>query len=321
LYAGRFLGSPNKLRVAAFGGAGLAVVLPLLAGADLAGAGALIALAAVAVHALADKRLEAPVRAVWVLVAAALGCLIVPELVYVRDEFDEGELFRMNTVFKLGYQAWILLAVAAGALLALAKGQIGWGRWPWGVAALALVVLCSAYVYAGSAARKGAFSGNPSLEGRTWLARTAPGDLEAIDWLRENTPGDAVVLEAVGDDYSAFGHARISTFTGRPTVMGWAGHELQWSHDPGTRRDEVRAIYGSPSDTAVRAPLERYAVRYVVVGPIERTDYGEAGIAKWDRLGKRVFDAQGTTVWDLGPREREPAGEDTDGRRPPILGG
>ena len=51
------------------------------------------------------------------------------------------------------------------------------------------------------------------------------------------------MLEAVGDDYSAFGHARISTFTGLPTVMGWLGHELQWGHDPGRRRQDVEALY------------------------------------------------------------------------------
>ena len=321
LYVCRYLLSRNKLRVAAFGGAALAVTLPLLAGADLAGAGALIALLVVAGHAVLDPKLDAAKRMLWVLCAAALACLLVPELVYVRDEFDEGPLFRMNTVFKLGYQAWILLAVTGGVVLVIARDLLGWGRWPWRLGALGLVALSLVYTYAGSMARKGGFAAEPSLEGRAWLARTAPGDIEAIDWLRENAPGDAVVLEAVGDDYSAFGHARISTFTGRPTVMGWAGHELQWSHDPGTRREEVRAIYTSQSDTAVRAPLERYAVRYVVVGPIERTDYGEAGIAKWDRLGKRVLDAQGTIVWDLGPQEREPAGEDADDRVPPVLGG
>jgi hypothetical protein len=36
-----------------------------------------------------------------------------------------------------------------------------------------------------------------------------------------------------------------------------------------------------------------------VVGPIERADYGDAGLAKWDQLGRRVFDRDGTTVWEL----------------------
>ena len=47
----------------------------------------------------------------------------------------------------------------------------------------------------------------PSRTTRAWTAasgstRSAPGDVAAIDWIREETPDDAVVLEAVGDDYS-----------------------------------------------------------------------------------------------------------------------
>ena len=81
--------------------------------------------------------------------------------------------------------------------------------------------------------------------------------------------------------------------------MGWTGHELQWGHDPGTRRDDVDLLYTTP-DVAVASPLlERYDVRYVVVGPIERADHGDAGLGKWDQLGRRVFDREGTTVWRL----------------------
>ena len=54
-------------------------------------------------------------------------------------------------------------------------------------------------------------------------------------------------------------------------MLGWPGHELQWGHDAGTRRDDVARMYRD--DGAAGAPLlRRYGVRYVVVGPIERTD-------------------------------------------------
>ena len=52
------------------------------------------------------------------------------------------------------------------------------------------------------------------------------------------------MLEAVGDDYSPFGHARISTFTGRATVLGWPGHELQWEpRRPARREADVATLY------------------------------------------------------------------------------
>jgi uncharacterized membrane protein len=155
------------------------------------------------------------------------------------------------------------------------------------------------YPYAGTYARKQGFSSRPTLDGLGWLRERAPGDPAAIAWLRAHTPGSAVVLEGVGDDYSSFGHARISTFTGRATVLGWAGHELQWSHDPGTRREDVRTLYTTTDPAVARRLLARYGVGYVVAGPIERTDYGERGIPKWDALGRRVLDVGGTTVWAL----------------------
>ena len=136
-------------------------------------------------------------------------------------------------------------------------------------------------------------------DGLGWLRDRAPGDVGAIDWLNDEAAAGEVVLESVGDDYSAFGHARISTFTGLPTVLGWPGHELQWGHDAGTRRADVASMYESPTTAGAEELLRRYAVRYVVVGPLELTEYGDGGVAKWDRLGQRVYSRDGTTVWRL----------------------
>jgi len=104
----------------------------------------------------------------------------------------------------------------------------------------------------------------------------------------------------VGEDYSAFGHARISTFTGRATVLGWAGHEIQWSHRPDGRAEDVRRLYTTEDLAEARELIGRYGVEYVVFGPIERTTYGDAGLEKWDVLGEQVFDLDGTAVWRLG---------------------
>jgi uncharacterized membrane protein len=162
-----------------------------------------------------------------------------------------------------------------------------------------LLLLGLVYPYAGTYARKGGFSRSPTLDGLGWLRPSAPGDPAAIDWLRANTDGSAVVLEAVGEDYSAFGHGRISTFTGRSTVLGWAGHELQWDHEPGSREEDVRTLYTTDDLAQARQLIARYGVDYVVFGPIERTTYGDAGLEKWDQLGEKVFEREGTTIWRL----------------------
>jgi YYY domain-containing protein len=299
-FAGRVLATRRPLRTVVWGAVAAIFAGSLLAPADLTGVAALTAALAVALGAMLTPGLLAPERFLWLLVAGGLLCLLVPELVYVRDAFENGSLSRMNTVFKLGYQAWLLLGIAAGCALAWASAWLPRAAWSAWAAVTAVVLLLGAvYPYAGTWARKEGFSNRPTLDGLAWLRAGAPGDPAAIAWLRANTPGAAVVLEAVGEDYSAFGHARISTFSGRPTVLGWPGHELQWAHDPGGREADVRTLYTTTDLAAAREIIARYGVRYVVAGPIERTTYGDAGLAKWDTLGVRVFERAGTAIWRL----------------------
>jgi YYY domain-containing protein len=299
-FAARLLARGRSLRTLVWIAVGAMFAGSLLATVDFAGPAAVAALLAVALAALFSRQLGAPERFFWLLVAGGLVCVLTPELIYVRDAFDGSDLYRMNTVFKLGYQAWLMLAIAAACTLLWAGAWLPRRAWPvWAAVTAVLLLLGAVYPYAGTYARKSGFSRAPTLDGLAWLRERAPGDPAAITWLRANTDGSAVVLEAVGEDYSAFGHARISTFTGRATVLGWPGHELQWDHDAGTREADVRTLYTTTDLTTARELIDRYGVDYVVFGPIERTTYGDAGLAKWDTLGEKVFDRAGTTIWRL----------------------
>lgn len=317
LFAARLAEARHPQRVIVWGTAAALVAIFLTAEVDLAGAAILLGLLLVAVGALLSRTVTGADRGMWLLVAGGVLALLAAELVFVRDEFEGGELFRMNTVFKLGFQAWTLLAIAAAVAVAVLPGRLPrTGATVWLTGLAVLVALGLTYSVGASYARKGAFADAPSLDGLAWLERTAPGDPEAIRWLRENAPRDAVVLEAVGEDYSAFGHGRISAYTGRPTVLGWAGHQVQYHHDVGNRAEEVRRMYRSVDEQAVRGLLERYGVTYVVVGPLERTTYGDP--AALTEVVEPVFEAEGTAVYRVpgtGAPEAEPEPV------PPVLGG
>ena len=82
-------------------------------------------------------------------------------------------------------------------------------------------------------------------------------------------------------------------------MLGWAGHELQWDHPLGTRVEDVKTLYTTTDLIAARQLVARYGIGYVVVGPLEHTTYGDAGVAKWDQLGRRVYARGGTMIWAL----------------------
>lgn len=216
----------------------------------------------------------------FVLGAAAMGVALIlgPELYYVVDSFGN----RMNTVFKLYYQAWALLAVAAPLTLYFGiRSALQGGLWlrragvaaALGFAALAVGAL---YLPAGMALTVNATSGSQyTLDATAFLREQAPGEYAAIEWLRDNADAGDVIVEAVGDDYSTFG--RVASFTGLPSPLNWPGHELQWrgSSEPQTgRAEDVAALYAAPDAAAANAIVQRYGVRYVVLGPRERGKYG-----------------------------------------------
>lgn len=282
-------------------GSVLLFVFVFLAPVGLTGLAIALLVAATAVFvALSSGRMTQPHRILWLIAAVALALVASGEVVYVRDAFDGTESFRFNTVFKTGYQAWFLLAIAAAV-------TIFWSaRWltrrvraVWLAGVAVLVVLAIVYPVAASYSRSGGFEARPTLDGMRWLEREAPADADAIEWLRTSVDGTPTLLETVGRDFDPEGRARVSTFTGLPAVMGWAGHEIQWGHDPGTRVADVRRMYSTDDLDAARALLERYRVEYVFVGELERRDHPATGLAKFEKLGTVAFRSGDTVVYRL----------------------
>jgi YYY domain-containing protein len=287
-----------SFRYLAWGTTAAVFVLTLLAAHRLAGLALVLGLAAFALHVALGPRFPSPERFLWLLIAGGVGLIALAEFVYVRDVFDGTPTYRFNTVFKTGYQAWFLFAVAAGCIVILNRAWLGRRvRAVWLAGFLPLGLLAAAYPIAGSYSRSRGFTSSPTLDGLQWLERQSPDDVRAIKWLRRNVTGSPTVLEAVGDDFDAEGHARISTFTGLPTVLGWDGHEIQWGHDPGMRREDVARLYATTNLLEARRLLSRYRVRYIVVGSLERAAHPPAALAKFHRLADPAFRAPGTVVY------------------------
>ena len=272
----------------------------------------------------------------FLCVALAMMLLAVCEVVYIRD-FYGGSLRRMNTVFKLYYQAWVFLAIAApqvalwtwhtlaeatlrlrrrGNAFASRVGQTWAGRalvsW-WIVVAVGMAFYPTHVV----GLRTNRFAASPVLDGMDWMRRYHPDDLAAAKWLTESAAKQTenrapVVLEASGGAYSEF--ARIATQTGFPTVLGWDQHERLWRGESANaeverRKLDVERFYRNGSGPEAREVLERYGVSFVVKGYLEEQAYPGPGLNELDEPGSglfEVFRSGGTVVYATGipPRDR-----------------
>jgi YYY domain-containing protein len=239
-------------------------------------------------------------RAVTLLLLAASVALLACELVYIKDPYGD-KLYRMNTVFKLYFQSWILLSLAAPwcwmALTERYQRQPSPTHTAEIVAVSALFLISCAYPIGITATRLSSRSVPSTLDGTAYLEREHPDEFAVIKWMRENIKDLPVILEATGNPYSYY--ARFSSNTGLPTVMGWGNHEGLWrSHDNevGQRATEVARMYNAPTLAEVTNLLDRYHVQYIVVGELERKDYQAAGLEKFTALPV-AFSHGGTTLY------------------------
>ena len=252
---------------------------------------------------------------VLMLLALAIFIVVVAELFHIVDSFG-GAWRRMNTVFKVYYQAWLLLGIVASFAVYGLWGRMGasasrpgtrtvlggTARYG-GAAVMAVLVAASLYYTVGASLERGGGFGAPreghTLDGLAYLKVEDPGEYDAISWLRDEAPPGRIV-EAVGDDYSRYGN--ISASTGHPTMLGWKGHELQWrgSSEPFAGREEdVAAIYSGADPAQALRLLKEYGVRYVYLGARERERYGVSDLPEYRGFLKTAFQGDSVIVYEV----------------------
>jgi uncharacterized membrane protein len=210
----------------------------------------------------------------------AIGLVLIPELVYVRDIYENGNA-RANTMFKLTYQAFILFGICMSYIITrflLWKKE----RILQVFGGIGLVLLLWTFGYFGTSVYS--WFGNVfdlseyrGLDATAYLENVFSEDAGAIRWLDETIKGQPVVLEANGDSYSDY--ERVSAMTGLPTVLGWYVHEWLWRGDPAdlnVRAEDVKQMYTSADTNEVLRLLEQYHVTYIFVGSKEKEKYGDA---------------------------------------------
>jgi uncharacterized membrane protein len=243
-------------------------------------------------------------------VAAVL--LALCEVAFASDVFGS----RLNTVFKLYYQAWPLLACASAYGLVYVGRLLLWAvpvavRVTAGPVWLAAVALLFAgtlvYTVTAPQAKTNRFANAPTLDGMRWIANIYPGDYAALMWLRRDVNGMPVTVE--GYKRTAYDYpGRVGAYTGLPGLMGWENHESQWrGNQPvfGRRENDVEAIYRQSDPASLPSLLQRYDVQYLYYGDVERQLYGDLDPARRQRFADLLgvaYEQNGVTIFGPGLR-------------------
>jgi YYY domain-containing protein len=238
-------------------------------------------------------------RFVLFLIGTTLVLILMVEIIVI-----EGDIGRMNTVFKFYLQAWTIFSVCAAAafawiLLSLPKWSYGW-RTVWQLGTIALVATAALYPVMGSMAKikdRMTDEAPHSLDGMVFMRYSSYNDLdtvmdlsqdyEAIRWIQENIEGSPVIVEGNMVEYH-WGN-RFTIYTGLPSVVGWNWHQRQQRAAlPGgtveSRVEDVGEFYLSTSIDEIQEFLDNYGVSYIIVGQLERALYRGPGLNKFEEL-------------------------------------
>jgi YYY domain-containing protein len=250
------------------------------------------------------------------LFGVGLAATLIPEFVALQ-----GDIGRMNTVFKFYLQAWVLLAVAAAVALgwlarrAARDPLLRTARPAWLVVAGVLGLAALAYPLLASQGKVGLrFAELPlGLDGMAYMDHAhyqdrnedlnLPGDAQAIRWLQDNIVGTPTILEGRSPVYR-WG-SRVSIYTGLPTILGWDVHESQQRVAYISMiQDRVQAVelaYSTPDAGAALGVLRTYGVKYVYIGGLERAYYPAAGLDKFSTMPelRLVYDKDGVEIYEV----------------------
>jgi uncharacterized membrane protein len=223
---------------------------------------------------------------IFILFSFGTIIVLIPEFFYIKDIYPAH--FRANTMFKLGYQAFIMMGIASAItfyLLKTMKKRI-------------LIIIFSflflfvfIYPFFAFPSYYGNLDRKPNLDGSVWLKDFYPEDKEIIDWFSKNIAGQPVILEAQGDSYTDY--ERISAYTGLPTVAGWWVHQWLWRGSAdvvGKRIPDIVNIYESKDIKLTRDLIKKYHIKYVIISQMERQKYPNLYEEKFSQLGKKVFE-------------------------------
>lgn len=222
--------------------------------------------------------------------------VIVPEFFYAKDIYPGH--FRANTMFKMGYQAFMMMGMASAIVMYRIGRYSSWKKYIMqGVFALFFFFV---FLYPFTAfpsyyprlSDGGFWKERPQIDGAEWMRNMYPQDMEIIEYINTRISGQPVILEAQGDSYTDYN--KISAYTGNPTVAGWWVHQWLWrgsSDIVGARIPDIEALYQSDDVEYTKQLIDKYQIEYVVVSTHEKERYSNLNEEKFSEIGTKIFES------------------------------
>ncbi|GIK54597.1 MAG: hypothetical protein HND44_00825 [Chloroflexi bacterium] len=257
-------------------------------------------------------------RIVLILIASALGLTLFVEFFVV-----EGTIGRMNTVFKVYMQVWLMMSVVGGV-----TAVWGWqrikkaptGKIVWASALAVLVMAAALYPILATRAKwdiRMSKDAPHTLNGMDFMpyvtyqenGQTVPlgYDHDAILWIQRHLPGSPLIAEGYSDNYYRSITNRVAMYTGLPNIIGWSGHQRQQRAAlPGgmidIRIQDVHRLYNTTSIAEALSIIQKYGVEYIYVGQLEWVLYDPQGLLKFDQMAdagllEEVYRNDGTSIY------------------------
>ena len=254
----------------------------------------------------------------FLLFLVSLACAI---LVGVEVIVMQGDIGRMNTVFKFYYQAWTLLSITAAVSIGFlwtSGREKGW-KVRFLKTTIVLIIL-SGLLYPPLAinakmAHRFDTDSTWTLDGMRFMksaqyneagqSLNLYSDYQAIRWLQQNVEGSPVIATGRSSREYLWG-SRVTVFTGLPGILGWLNHQKQQkSLLPQSvlqrRIDDTKSLYsGDPK--IVETIINRYGIGFIYYGELERTYYSTAALKGFETLEKKgilkkVYSTHGVKIY------------------------
>ena len=249
--------------------------------------------------------IDAARRVVLILIASALGLTMAVEIIVL-----DGDIGRMNTVFKFYMQVWLILSIVAGAAgiwSINAMRQKAALRKVWQGVLVVMLIAAALYPILATKAKwevRMSKDAPHTLDGMAFMPYVEYGDTDylgngrtiqletdyaALQWMQRNIEGSPVIAEAHSSNpYRSIGN-RVAMYTGLPAIVGWDWHQRQQrAVVPGSlvsnRINDVNNLYSTTDSIQAQDILDKYNVQYIYVGELENTYYPPQGLEKFKQM-------------------------------------